>query len=304
MRLDLADLRLFLCIVDAGSITQGAQRAHLTLASASERLRSIEEDVGVKLLERRPRGVVTTEAGDALAHHARLLLQQQALMKDALNAFVSGRRGTLRLDANTAALTEFLPEKLAPWLARHPQLNVELRERTSVDIVKAVESGFAEAGLISDAVDTGDLQVRPVAPEPLVLIVPTGHPLASSQGLALRDVHREPFIGLFPESALQEHISEQARIAGLELSFRVRMKDFRGVCEMVAHGVGMGIVPASVALRQARDGAYRSVPLSDAWARRRLCVCVRDWDSLAVPVRELLNHLLADADAGAALTES
>ncbi|AKQ65738.1 Transcriptional regulator, LysR family [Myxococcus hansupus] len=297
MRLDLADLHLFLCIVDAGSITQGAQRAHLTLASASERLRSIEEDVGVKLLERRPRGVVTTEAGDALAQHARLLLQQQALMKDALNAFVAGRRGTLRLDANTAALTEFLPEKLAHWLVRHPQLNVELRERTSVDIVKAVEAGFAEAGLISDAVDTGDLQVRPVAPEPLVLIVPCGHPLATSQGLALRDVHREPFVGLFPESALQEHISEQARIAGLELSFRVRMKDFRGVCEMVAHGVGMGIVPASVALRQAREGAYRSVPLADAWARRRLCVCVRDWDSLSVPVRDLLNHLLADAEA-------
>ena len=81
MRLDIADLRLFLCVVEAGSITQGAQQAHLALASASERLRSIEEDAGVPLLERRPRGVASTEAGEALAHHARLILQQQALLK-------------------------------------------------------------------------------------------------------------------------------------------------------------------------------------------------------------------------------
>lgn len=187
MRLDLADLRLFLCIVDAGSITQGAQRANLTLASASERLRSIEDAVGVKLLERRPRGVVTTEAGDALVHHARLILHQQELLKDELNAFVSGRRGTIRLYANTAALTEYLPEKLAPWLARHPRLNIDLRERTSADIVKAVEAGLAEAGLISDAVETGTLQVRPLEPAPWCSSSPPGtrwlHPRASPSAM-------------------------------------------------------------------------------------------------------------------------
>ena len=87
MRLDLADLRLFLCIVDAGSITQGAMQAHLALASASERLRSIEADAGVALLERHARGVVATPAGEALAHHARLILRQQALLKGELHDF-------------------------------------------------------------------------------------------------------------------------------------------------------------------------------------------------------------------------
>ncbi|AEI67756.1 LysR family transcriptional regulator [Corallococcus macrosporus] len=293
MRLDLADCRLFLCIVDAGSITQGAQRANLTLASASERLRSIEDAVGVKLLERRPRGVVTTEAGDALVHHARLMLQQQALLKDELEDFVSGRRGTLRLHANTAALTEFLPEKLAPWLARNPRVNVELRERASADIVKAVEAGLAEAGLISDAVETRALQVRPVEPHPLVLIIPAGHALASAASLALSDVQGEPFVGLAPDSALQEHLNGHARRAGFELSYRVRMKDFRGLCELVSHGVGLGIVPERVAWRHHREGTYRRVPLSDAWAQRRLCVCFQDWERLSAPVRDLLEHLLA-----------
>jgi len=84
MRLDLADLHLFLCVADAGSITQGTARANLALASVSARLRSIEADAGIALLERHPRGVITTEAGEALAHHARLMLRQQALLKDEL----------------------------------------------------------------------------------------------------------------------------------------------------------------------------------------------------------------------------
>src|SRR5690606_31096857 len=98
---DLADLRLFLSVVDAGSITRGAVRANLALASASERLRNIEADAGVILLERRHRGVTTTEAGEALAHHARLILNQQAQLRAELREFATGTRGTLQLYANT-----------------------------------------------------------------------------------------------------------------------------------------------------------------------------------------------------------
>src|SRR5690606_29274825 len=134
MRLDVADLRLFLCIVDAGSITQGAARANLALASASERLRNIEADAGVTLVRRQPRGIIPTEAGEALAHHARLILKQQEILKGELSDFAAGTRGTLHLYANTAALTTFLPSRLAPWLAERPDLHVRLQERTSADI--------------------------------------------------------------------------------------------------------------------------------------------------------------------------
>ncbi|MFT4174600.1 MAG: LysR family transcriptional regulator, partial [Rhodocyclaceae bacterium] len=178
MRLDLADLRLFLCVVDAGSITHGAARAHLALASASERLRNMEADAGVPLLERGSRGVTPTPAGDALAHHARLILQQQARLRAELNDFAHGGRGTLHLHANTAALTTFLPPRLAPWLAGRPRLNIELKERTSSEIVDAVAAGRVEAGIVSDAVDARGLQRQAVARDHLVLVVAAGHRLA------------------------------------------------------------------------------------------------------------------------------
>lgn len=291
MQLDLADLRLFLCVVDAGSITQGAIRANLALASASERLRNIEADAGVALLERRPRGVVTTEAGEALAHHARLILRQQTLLKGELRDFAVGARGTLHLYANTAALTEFLPRRLASWLADRPRVRLELKERTSVEIVRTIAAGMGEAGVISDAVEAAGLQLRPVAKDHLALIVPHGHRLAQRDNVCLNDVLKESFVGLAPGNALQDHLDDHARAAGNPLTLRIRMKTFEGICEMVATGIGVAVVPRGIARRHRRRYGYQTLPLSDDWARRRLCLCFRDWKELSPPMQSLLAHL-------------
>jgi len=291
MRLDLADLHLFLCIVDAGSITQGAIRANLALASASERLRNIEADAGVMLLQRHARGVLATEAGEALAHHARLILRQQDLLKDELKDFSTGSRGTLQLYANTAALTEFLPGRLAPWLAGRPRLRIDLRERTSTEIIASLTLGLAEAGIVSDAVAADGLQRQPIAKDHLVLIVPPAHRLASRRAVSLADVLGDAFVGLAPGNALQDHINEHAQTAGKLMTLRIRMKTFEGLCEMVACGVGLGIVPQGIAHRYRRRHGYRIVTLTDDWARRQLCLCFRDWRALSPPMRSLLTHL-------------
>lgn len=291
MRFDFTDLRLFLSVVDAGSITQGAARAHLALASASERLRGLEQDAGVPLLLRHARGVTTTDAGEALAHHARLILRQQALLRGELRDFAQGSQGTVHLHANTAALAEFLPQRLAPWLAAHPRLNVELKERTSAEIVRAIAAGLAQAGIVSSAIEAPGLVRQPLADDHLVLIAPAAHALASARALRLAEVLGEPFVGLEPGSALQEHIDEQARRAGRELAFRVRMKTFEGLCDMVAHGVGIAIIPRSIAMRLRRRHGLRPVALDEAWARRQLCLCFQNWEKLPPPMQSLLLHL-------------
>jgi DNA-binding transcriptional LysR family regulator len=304
MRLDLADLRLFLCVVDAGSITQGAARANLALASASERLRNIEEDAGVPLLERRPRGVFATEAGEALAHHARLILRQQALLKGELHDFAVGGRGTLHFYANTAALTEFLPSRLASWLADRPRLRLDLKERTSLEIVRMIAAGLAEAGIVSDAVEAPGLQLQPVAKDHLALIVPAGHPLTQRDAVALADVLKEAFVGLAAGTALQDHIDDHARAAGHALTMRIRMKTFEGLCEMVANGVGVGIVPTTIGRRYRARHGYEMRPLVDAWARRRLCLCFRDWETISAPMKSLLVHLQGKRFHAARLRDS
>lgn len=294
MRLDLADLQLFLAIAEAGSITQGAVRANLSLAAASERLRKIEDDLGLVLLQRLPRGVGTTQAGEALAHHARVILQQRALMKDELRDYATGARGTLTFYANTAALTDFLPERLAPWLAQRPGLRIDLKERTSEEIVSLIAGGLAEAGIISSAVSAPGLHVRNVAKDHLALVVPEAHRLAGVHAIDFAEVLAEPFVGLAHGNALQDHIEAHARAHGRLLDVRIRMKTFEGLGQMVAHGVGLGIVPDRIARRLRRRCGYRLLSLNDDWAQRQLRVCFRAWEGLSLPMRHLMRHLGVD----------
>jgi DNA-binding transcriptional LysR family regulator len=173
-----------------------------------------------------------------------------------------------------------------------------VKERLSKDIVKAVSGGLEDIGIISDAVDAGAMQLRPFAIDRLVVVVPLGHPLAEAKHVAFRDIVQDEFVGLTAGAALQEHISEHAANLGHPLSFRVRVRTFEGICRMVAHNVGIGIVPKTAARRCRRPTAFRSVLLIDEWATRRLSLCFRALEELPPIARDLVEHLstLAAAD--------
>lgn len=293
MRFDLTDLRLFLCIVEAGSITRGAEMANLALPSASGRLRGMEEVAGVTLLERGRRGVSPTPAGSALAHHARLVLAQIDRMRGELGEFAGGMRGRVRILANTAAMTEFLPELLAPWLAAHPKIDIDLRERQSTDIVAAISGGHADIGIVSDAVDHGGLKTLPFAVDRMVVVAPSDSPLAGRRQIAFTETLDHGFVGLGAGSALQDYLGGHAARAGRRIAFRIRMRGFDGLCRMVAAGVGIGIVPETAAARARRLWDIATIPLSDGWAARRLLLCLRDPGALAPPARALVQALTA-----------
>lgn len=298
MRFDLTDLRLFLTVIDAGSITHGAAAANLSLAAASERLRAMEATGGVRLLDRGRRGVAPTVAGDALAHHARLILSQLARMQGELGEHAEGLRATVRLLANTAAMTEFLPEPLGAWLAAHPRIDVDLKERPSAEIVKAVAGGLAEIGVISDAVDRADLMLRPFAVDRLAVVMARSDPRAADKRIAFADILDEPHIGL-AVGALQDHLEEQAEKMGRKLKVRARVRTFEGLCRIAAQGVGVAVMPETAALRSKRTTGVAVVRLSDGWATRRLSLCCRSDADLSLPARDLLEHL-AGGHGGAA----
>lgn len=207
----------------------------------------------------------------------------------------SGLRATIRLTVNTATLTEFLPQPLGTWMAAHPQIDVELKERQSIEIARAVSAGLAEIGILSDAVDTTNLNLRPFAIDRLVVVVPRDHELTAKKRVAFADILHEQFVGL--TGALQDHIDVQAARMGVRLRIRARMATFDGICHMAAHGVGLGIMPETAARRCGRSAKIASVRLADDWATRRLSVCVRSEVELTSPARSLFSHLALSLDA-------
>lgn len=294
MRFDLTDLRLFLAVAERGSITHGAADAALSLPAASERLRQMELSGGLRLLDRGRRGVTLTESGEALAHHARLILRQMALMQGELGDQRTGPRSTLRVQANTATLTDPLPLRLAGWLARNPRVDVDLKERQSTDIARNVLAGFADFGILSHAAALDGLILRPFARDKLVVVTAATDDLAGAGHVRLADLAGRHFIGL-SDSALSDHVAARAAAMGMRLHHRLRLRSLDAICQCVGAGVGIAIIPQSGVRPGGQTAPIAAVPLADDWARRELSLCAREGVALSPLAQDLFDHLAAGA---------
>ncbi|MCI8210946.1 LysR family transcriptional regulator [Pseudomonas sp. S25] len=291
MHFDLIDLRLFLNVLESGNITAGAARSHLSLASASARIRGLETSLNIPLLERGRRGVTPTPAGKALAQHARLILQQVERMQFDLADYAKGFKGQVRLLCNSSTLSEHLPELLADFLVSHPNIDIDVEEQPSLRILHALRNGTADIGIISDAVDASDLQTRPFRADPLSLIMPLNHSLALEEHLHFSQALDYEFVGLSANSALALHLEAQALHVGKRLRIRVRAEGFDAAIRMASHGAGLSIVPQAAVQRWQGQHHFKSVPLSDAWADRQLLLCALDFDALPGYAAALLEAL-------------
>jgi len=293
MRFDLPDLSLFRHVVEAGSITRGAERAHLALAAASTRIRNMEDALGVALLTRGRAGVTPTQAGRTLLQHARAILRQAERLHEDLGAYGGGLAGQIRVLSNTNALTEFLPEALSSFLAAHPTVSVDLEERLSDEIVGLIAEGVADLGIVAGTVDAGTLETYPFRRDRFVLVVAHQHQLATRPKIGFEEVLDHDFVGLDRASALQRFLASKAVRIGRPLRLRVQLRSFDAVCRLVECKVGIGIVPETTARRVSRTMAIAIVPLTDPWAARDLTICIRNMGELPLYARQLVEHLRA-----------
>lgn len=293
MRFDIPDLSLFRHVVEAGSITQGAARAHLALAAASTRIRNMEDAIGAPLLVRNRQGVTPTQAGRTLLQHARAILAQAEKLREDLGAYSGGFFSQVRILSNTNALTEFLPDVLSSFLAAHPHVSIDLEERLSDEIVGLIGEGLGDIGIVAGTVDTSRLVTYPFRSDRFVLVVSRDHPLARREKAAFAEVLDYDFVGLDRASALQRFLADKASRIGRPLKLRVQLRSFDGVCRLVERNAGIGIVPETTMRWAARSMAIKAVDLTDTWALRDLTICVRDVASLSPFARQLVEHMRA-----------
>jgi DNA-binding transcriptional LysR family regulator len=291
MRFDLVDLDLFRHVVEAGSITHGAERARLALGAASTRIRQMEEAFGATLLVRSRQGVTPTQAGRTLLQHARTILSEAARLREDLGAYGGGFAGHVRMFSNTNALTEFLPEALSSFLAAHPHVSVDLEERLSDEIVGLIAEGVGDIGIVAGTVDPSTLETYPFRRDRFVLVVGRDHALARRRNIAFAEVLDHDIVGLDRASALQRFLADKAARAGRPLRLRVQLRSFDAVCRLVECNVGIGIVPETTARRVSQMMAIVPVPLTDPWAERPLTICVRRLQDLPPYARDLVAHL-------------
>jgi DNA-binding transcriptional LysR family regulator len=290
-RLDLVSLSLFSHIVRSGSISKGALAAHLAVGAASKRISDLEAAVGTALLERHARGVRTTPAGDALARHAQRILGDVNLLAAELHDHASGIVGVARLWANTSAITQFLPADIAAFMKATPGVRIELEELNSSEIVLGVLEGRADIGIFADRTPALGLQLMNYREDRLVLVVPAGHPLARRRSLAFNEALDYDFVSLSQGTSLAHRLESETDAMGRRLKLRIQVRSFDAMCQMVAAGLGVAVLPADAVRALVRSLDLRQIPLKDPWARRQLLIGVRDVEGLPRHARQLVEHL-------------
>lgn len=271
-RIDPFDLRLFAAIVEGGSITEGAHHIHLSLAAASTRLQRLEHALGATLVLRSKQGVKLTDAGRTLLRHAgRLQGDMEALHAD-MAAHAHGVRSSVRVLCNTAAMAEHLPRRIGQFLVEHPDIDIDLRELDSQDVLMAMRREHADIGIVADYVDTRGLSTHLFGEDRLVALLPTVCGKRGLRDVPFASLLDRPFVGLPSESGLSRFLKSQALHYGRGLHHRVRVRSLDAVVSLVGDGVGVAVVPEATAKRLASDRVSVRA-LTDAWATRRLLIC-------------------------------
>jgi DNA-binding transcriptional LysR family regulator len=290
-QLDVAVLRLFIAVVETGSISAGAARCHLSVAAASKRISDFEARLGVALLRRRSRGAVPTAAGNVFYAHAQQMAGMADVMEDDLRDHAQGVEQRLRIASNAASIAQFLPFDLASFLRVNPRVRVDLEEHTSGEIVELLQTDRVDLGLFESRHAVPGLQLHAYRDDRLVLVLPNGHPLVRRRSITFADTLDYDYAGLLLGTAIQRQMQQAAVALGRVLRIRLRVNSFDTVCRMVEGGIGLGIVPERAAEPFVKLGRLRQLPLQDAWAQRQLVLATPPQRPPSPSVQRLIEHL-------------
>ena len=296
-RLDLTSLQLFVAVCELGSIGRAAEREFIAASAVSKRLADLETAVDTQLLYRHNRGVTLTPAGESLLHHARAVLFGLEKMQGELSEYADGVRGHVRIHANISAIVQFLPEDLGAFVRTHGQVKIDLEEHLSHQVIHAVREGATDIGICHTAADGTDvaegdaLPSRPYREDNLVLVVPQAHSLPSDTAIFFEEALAYDMIGLHANSSIGVAMQRAAARNGQPLKLRMQVTGLDAMCRMIDNGLGIGLLPDRAFALMQGVGHLRAIGLQDDWARRALRIVARDFDTLPVTARLLVDHL-------------
>jgi len=297
-RLDPYSLQLFVAAADEGSITRAATRENIAPSALSRRIADLEHAFGLPLLVRSAKGIALTDAGVIAYERARQLDKGlETLLRDvqSLDGVVSGR---VRLFANASSVVGFLPERLKGFSAACPRVSIELKERSSPEIVRACLDDIADIGVCAAREFPNGLDAWTFARDPLMVVLPRGHALGGRESVRLPEVLAHPLVTVQTGGSLDRLVHDRAAASSLEIRVAVSVNSFDGVCRMVEAGLGIAIVPTSAAAAFAGSAQFERRPLDEPWADRMLHLVALHKTPRSAAVTALIEALRSRAPCG------
>jgi DNA-binding transcriptional LysR family regulator len=294
--LDLTSLRLFVTVCDTGNMSRAAEKANMVASAVSKRLAQLEATVGASLLTRRKHGVVPTPAGETLLEHARSMLLSASRIERDMASHAAGIQGRVNVLATASVMAESLTDEIAEFLKKpeHQNIQIDLEERISPEVVRGIREGVASIGICWDAAETGLLHTRTYRHDHLCVAVPRGHPLCELPAVRFADTLAFEHVIMPVNSAVEVMLQREASLLGQRKQHRVIVTNFEAALRVVRAGLAIALVPREVTTLYAQAYGLEVLPLQENWSRRRFILCHRGEDQLSPAAQLLLNNLSTD----------
>ncbi|GAA4927687.1 DNA-binding transcriptional LysR family regulator [Actinomycetospora succinea] len=271
----LDELEWFVVLAETEHMSRAAERLSVTQPTLSRALQRLERRVGAPLFDRTHRRLRLNPFGAILLEHARRGLAELAAAQERIGALRDPARGTVRLAFLHSTAAGLTPEVLRAHRAHAPEVTFELSQLLGHEIVAHLRAGRADLGLTSYWAGEDDLAWTDLSLEQLCLALPSGHPLAAGDRLALADAGDEPFVTLREPIGLRRLTDELCARAGITPRVAFESSEIGTMEGFVAAGLGVAIVPAPRPHRA--EPGVRYLPLTDEAAHRRIGLAwVRD----------------------------
>ena len=292
MHLDPTSLRLFVRVLETGTIAAVAEQEHIAASAISKRISELETCLNAQLLVRTNRGVGGTQAGKALAQLSRGVLHQLEEVHARMNEYSQGMRGEVRIVANISAIIQFLPAQMKAFLDQHPFIQIQLEERISSEIIETVAQNQADIGIFTEVLgNTENLTIHPYQSDRLALITANQHPLSQTQSVNFIDTLQYNYVGLHTGSAINNKLLQAAAAAEKTFRMRIQVTSYEALLRMVEQDLGIGIMPQDIARPYVNTHRIKVIPLTDNWASRNLKLCTSNQHPLSQATLRLLEHL-------------
>ncbi|WP_210492697.1 LysR family transcriptional regulator [Patulibacter sp. SYSU D01012] len=294
--MDLRHLRSVVALGEEEHFTRAARRLGIAQPALSQQVKRLEAETGLRLVERSTRSVRLTHAGRTLAAGARRVLREMETLEQDLDALRGVRSGRVTVGVTRTPGAVDVAALLGRFLRAHPGIDVDVREALTVELLADLEAGSLDLALVAEgAAVPAAVAVRRIASEPLVAVVPPGHPLAARDDVTVADLAGDRVVAFHRGATIRRQLEDAADAAGATLRLAFETADPHRARALVAQGLAVGVMPASDA--RADGPAVAVVPLRDPALMHRTAVAVLRDARPSPAAAALLDVVLRGADA-------
>jgi len=285
-RVNLRQLEYFVVIAQEGSFTRASERLLIAQPSLSQQIRALEAELGGTLLERLPRGVRLTMAGQNFLPEARAAVSHADRARRSARMALGLESGQLAIATNTSAAAGILPSVLTHWQALHPSIEVSLSEYLHRRLLEEGVRGGDGDMAVGSPPDSWEGPIEPLGWEEFVLVLPDGDPLLRNRSIGLAELAERRWVHFAPSHGLAELVDMLCGAAGFTPRVAVRTSQVVAAPLFAAAGLGPALVPDNVVPDSAKELVR---PARPRLVRPVVAFTRREWSPVTHAFLEILH---------------